>query len=305
MIRAYQFLNKLGIPKSAIRFRQHLENEKAHYANDCWDLEVYTSHGWIEVVGIADRASYDLTQHTKHSNVELLASRPLEHPQEYEEILISCDKPQLAKLLKKDSKVVLEYLEQLTEAQKTEFSAKHAEVVDTVDVTVGEHTFSIPKEIIKVKITKAMRHEEKFVPNVVEPSFGIGRIMQCVLEHNFNVRQDDERRTYFKFTPQIAPYNVCILPLLSNNDDLVAKSYEIRKALIRNEIPCKIETNYSIGKRYSKMDEIGINYSLTVDHQTLNDNTITLRDIETMEQKRVDASTIHKQIHELINTRSD
>lgn len=55
MIKAHMFLQSLGIPKEAMRFRQHQENEKAHYANDCWDIEVYTSSGWIEVVGIADR----------------------------------------------------------------------------------------------------------------------------------------------------------------------------------------------------------------------------------------------------------
>ena len=80
LARTYEFLLKIGIKKEALRFRQHTEKEMAHYASDCWDAEIETSYGWIEVAGHADRHCFDLTQHTKFSGVELSASRLLPQP---------------------------------------------------------------------------------------------------------------------------------------------------------------------------------------------------------------------------------
>lgn len=62
--RVYLFLTELGIDKQRLRFRQHLANEMAHYAADCWDAEIESSYGWIECVGIADRSAYDLRAHS-------------------------------------------------------------------------------------------------------------------------------------------------------------------------------------------------------------------------------------------------
>jgi len=70
----------LGIRSEAIRFRQHRSNEMAHYANDCWDAEVETSYGWIEIAGHADRSAFDLTKHMQKTKVELMASRRLPEP---------------------------------------------------------------------------------------------------------------------------------------------------------------------------------------------------------------------------------
>ena len=71
MARSYKFLVKCGINPAAIRYRQHRSNEMAHYAADCWDAEVETSYGWIEVAGHADRSCFDLTRHAEKTKVEL------------------------------------------------------------------------------------------------------------------------------------------------------------------------------------------------------------------------------------------
>jgi len=63
MARTYKFFQLCGIREESIRFRQHLDTEMAHYAKDCWDAEVETSYGWIEIVGHADRSCFDLTRH--------------------------------------------------------------------------------------------------------------------------------------------------------------------------------------------------------------------------------------------------
>ena len=80
LCRTYLFLTEVGIKGEAIRFRQHRSNEMAHYANDCWDAEVETSYGWIEVAGHADRSAFDLTKHQQRTKVELMAARQLKTP---------------------------------------------------------------------------------------------------------------------------------------------------------------------------------------------------------------------------------
>ena len=71
MARSYKFFELLGIKSDAIRYRQHRDNEMAHYAQDCWDAEIETSFGWIEVAGHSDRSCYDLTKHSEKTKVEL------------------------------------------------------------------------------------------------------------------------------------------------------------------------------------------------------------------------------------------
>ncbi|MED6183617.1 hypothetical protein PIB30_039364 [Stylosanthes scabra] len=82
--RVYLFLTRLGIDKDRLRFRQHLANEMAHYAADCWDAEIECSYGWIECVGIADRSAYDLRAHTDKSGVPLVAHEKFSEPKEVE-----------------------------------------------------------------------------------------------------------------------------------------------------------------------------------------------------------------------------
>ena len=144
-------------------------------------------------------------------------------------------------------------------------------------------------------------HEEKFTPNVIEPSFGIGRIVYCVMEHCFKVREKDKKRTFFNFPPTVAPYKVSILPLIANADFL--KYIEnIRKELVQNGISYKIdETNDSIGRRYARTDEIGIPFGITIDDITLKDETVTLREIETMKQIRIPIKEVGETIRNICN----
>ena len=78
----YDFMRKLGIDLTRVRFRQHESNEMAHYATDCWDLEILGSYGWIECVGIAHRGCYDLQAHENATNKSLRARREFEQPKD-------------------------------------------------------------------------------------------------------------------------------------------------------------------------------------------------------------------------------
>lgn len=80
LARIYLFLLKIGVEPSRLRFRQHMSNEMAHYASDCWDAEIETSYGWIECVGCADRSAYDLTVHSKATGKPLVARQNLPEP---------------------------------------------------------------------------------------------------------------------------------------------------------------------------------------------------------------------------------
>lgn len=80
MARIHLFLVHIGVDAKRLRFRQHLSNEMAHYACDCWDAECQTSYGWIECVGCADRSCYDLNQHSKATGTRLVAEKPLDEP---------------------------------------------------------------------------------------------------------------------------------------------------------------------------------------------------------------------------------
>ncbi|CAJ1082109.1 Glycyl-tRNA synthetase [Xyrichtys novacula] len=78
--RIYLYLTKVGVAKDKLRFRQHMDNEMAHYACDCWDAETKTSYGWIEIVGCADRSCFDLKCHARVTKVPLVAEKPLKEP---------------------------------------------------------------------------------------------------------------------------------------------------------------------------------------------------------------------------------
>jgi len=115
MGRTQLFMEKIGIKKDKMRFRQHLEHEMAHYAEDCWDCEIETSYGWIECVGLADRAAFDLKAHSKKSGVELVALEKFDEPRDVEVIEAKINKRNLGQTFKSDSKIITDYILSLCE----------------------------------------------------------------------------------------------------------------------------------------------------------------------------------------------
>jgi glycyl-tRNA synthetase len=109
------FLIKIGIDPRRVRFRQHMANEMAHYAADCWDAEIHTSYGWIECVGCADRSAYDLTVHAKKTGAALVARVALPEPVFTEKEVPTFDKKALGKTFQKDSELVRAFVTDLPE----------------------------------------------------------------------------------------------------------------------------------------------------------------------------------------------
>uniref|UniRef100_A0A8C4NIR1 Glycine--tRNA ligase n=1 Tax=Eptatretus burgeri TaxID=7764 RepID=A0A8C4NIR1_EPTBU len=108
--RIFLFLVKVGVNKEKLRFRQHMDNEMAHYACDCWDAETKTSYGWIEVVGCADRSCYDLQCHTRATKVPLVAEKLLTEPKTVDVVQFEPNKSLVGKAFKKDARQVTDFL---------------------------------------------------------------------------------------------------------------------------------------------------------------------------------------------------
>ncbi len=204
----------------------------AHYASDCWDAEIETSYGWIEVAGHADRSCYDLEVHSKATNTDLNAARPLDTPFEKKEIFVSANKKVLGKALKKNSKPFFDHLEAMTDDDKYALKERiEATEGETVPFDLNGEVVEIEKEHINITENTKMVMEEKFTPNVIEPSFGIGRLIYCIFEHCFNAREADEKRTYFAFPPLVAPVKASILPLASHDPNLSKVVRELSKSV--------------------------------------------------------------------------
>ncbi|XP_055295151.1 glycine--tRNA ligase-like [Sitodiplosis mosellana] len=299
LARIQQFLLRVGISPNYLRFRQHMANEMAHYAVNCWDAECLTSHGWIECVGCADRSAYDLQQHSKASGVNLTAERRLTAPREVVIADIVPTREYIKKLSSKKSKQLGKYLEGLNQKQKKTL----LEAINdkgSFEVNLEENkTIKLEKSSIEVKNVSKLVHVEEITPNVIEPSFGIGRILYAVLEHSFRKR-DGESNSYFALPTSIAAHKCSILPL-SNRNEFQPFIKRISSELVNEDVSHKIDDiSGSIGRRYVRSDEIGIPFSITIDFDSLKiPNTVTLRERDTKEQLRIPLGQISKVIRDL------
>merc|ERR1719225_822755 len=256
MARIQMFLLKIGVDPARLKFRQHMGNEIAHYACDCWDAELLTSYGWVECVGCADRSAFYLTQHTKATGVRLCAEKKLPAPVTKDVTEIVPNKGPLGKAFKKEAKAVTDRLAGLDLDEITKMEAELESGM--ASLSLGDSTVSLSKDMVAVKRYQKTVHVEEIIPSVIEPSFGIGRIMYALFEHNFKVREGDEARTYFSLPPVIAPLKCSLLPL-SNNPDFAPIVSQLSQSLTQADISHRVDdSSGSIGKRYARTDEVAV-----------------------------------------------
>ncbi|CAF1670028.1 unnamed protein product [Rotaria magnacalcarata] len=283
--RIYLFMTKVGIDKNRLRFRQHMGNEMAHYACDCWDAECKTSYGWVECVGCADRSCYDLTQHSKFSGERLVAERALPEQKKIQVNEVLPHANVIGKSFGKDTNQITQHLQKLSHEDAKVLHDK----LDQGDekITIDGKEYTITRKMFTFRTSEKTVQVEEFVPSVIEPSFGIGRIMYSMWEHNFRIRPESEQRTYFTLPPLIAPYKCVILPL-SGNEEFKPFVKDISALLTQGGISHKIDTSSgSIGRRYSRSDEIAVPFAITIDFDSLKEPfTVTLRDRDTFKQIR-------------------
>lgn len=198
LARVYLFLLKIGVDRNKLRFRQHLANEMAHYACDCWDAELLTSYGWIECVGCADRSAYDLTVHAKQTGAPLVVKERLPEPRTVTKWQATLDKKKTGPKFKKDAKKIQEAVEALEVDGLEELAAELAEkaviTVPTEPLSDGRKSVELSNEFLAIEKVSSVETIREYTPNVIEPSFGIGRILYALLEHVYWYRAEDPAR---------------------------------------------------------------------------------------------------------------
>ena len=205
---------------SAFRVRNHEQDELAHYADACCDIEYQYPWGWDELEGIASRTDYDLTKHSEESGTKLT------------------------------------YFDQ-----------------NKVDPATGKPGV-------------------RFLPYVIEPAAGLTRAVLAYLcdayaeEEGVDADGAVKTRTQLKLHPRLAPYKVAVLPLLKK-EGMPEVARSIASQFFKAGMNASYDEQQSIGKRYARHDEVGTPYCLTVDHQTLQDKTVTIRDRDTTKQDRI------------------
>lgn len=206
---AWNFLvNRLGLSEDNIKWHEHGETERAHYAAAAHDIYFNFPQGFKELWGTHNRTDFDLANHMRVSGKDLT------------------------------------YFDEQT--------------------------------------------RERFTPNVIESSVGVGRMMMAVLTDAYHEEEvNGEKRAVLKIDPKIAPVKVAVLPL-SKKPELAALSEKVYNKLVQ-ETGWNIEYDetQSIGKRYRRQDEIGTPYCVTIDFDSLEDNAVTIRHRDSMEQTRV------------------
>ncbi len=295
-----KFVKALGIPGDRIRFEEKLPHERAHYAQQTFDQQVYTEKfGWIEVAGYAYRTDYDLSRHIEYSKADLAMFRRFEKPIEKKVVKIV---PDIYKIKRDYSDRIREIMPVLSRMSQDELlkSVKECGGVRIGELFLSKEYFIVKEEVVKVS-------GEKFVPHVVEPSYGLERLFYVVLEHSFTIASDG--RAFLKLKPFLAPYKVAVFPLVAGSKDkprmIRDLAWKLYQALYRTGLSVYYDDDGSIGKRYVRADEMGIPYVVTVDYQSLEDRTVTIRFRDTREQVRVHINELYSKLVELLSLKTD
>ncbi len=169
-----------------------------------------------------------------------------------------------------------------------EMDGEELEGKDSVTVSVDGQSFEVGKEYFTIETVKEKVSGKRYVPSVIEPSYGIDRIFYTILEHSYN---EEEDYVTLRLNPSIAPIKVGVFPLMAK-EDLISKAKPIDHDLRKEGIMTYYDDSGSIGRRYARMDEVGTPFCITVDYDTLKDESVTIRDRDTKEQVRVKISDV-------------
>lgn len=284
MAWTHDFLSRVGIDSARLRFRQHESDEMAHYASDCWDAEIDGSYGWVECVGIAHRGCYDLQAHENHTGQRLRAWRAWDESVEVDKEVLTIDGSTAGpafRNLASEVKAAVESLQSPPDSYPFELSLESGETVTVKE----EHLKSI-----RVQETVS---GEWFLPHVVEPAFGIDRIIWHILDHAWTeTEKEGEKYSMMKLAAEISPIDVAVLPLFEKDGMEVLAEETNRNLCSTSGLMSYYDGSGSIGRRYARADEVGVPWCVTIDHTTLTDGTATIRNRDSQAQIRVQLSEI-------------
>lgn len=297
----YLFALHVGLKPDKIRFRQHLAHEMAHYAKECWDMETFVNGSWLECIGCADRGSYDLCAHSTQCKLSL--QRQLEIPKITKQKLIILDKKLCAKNFSTYMPQIIKYFDELN-TDESKISQKNNLCKMIKNTNIGNQfvlididsvtSIKIPLNIMSIQSKKVNILFEDYIPHVIEPSFGVDRLLYSIFEQNCWPRIEDNKRIVLSLPLCLVPYHVAVFPL-HNKAPMIKMASDIVKILSLQNIKCYTDNSgVSIGKKYSRLDEIGVAYAITIDPGSLDTQIVTFRSRDTMEQ-------IEIKINDLVN----
>ena len=285
---AQRFLLELGVPSDDLRFREKLPWERAHYASQLFDLEVNLDQlGWVEVAGFAYRTDYDLRGHMKESGEDLRVFEAYPEPVERRVKRFRVRRELLGPLLRDDAARVFKALEAMG-SDEIESSLAGGYVMC--------EGYKIPREHFEAVEEIVIEKGRRFIPHVVEPSFGAERLVFSILEKSYSERED---RVVLKIPKDLVPVEVEVFPLVERAG-LPEKAVSIHRALLQRGLRAEYDDSGSIGRRYARADEIGVPAAVTVDHQSLMDDTVTVRDRDSWRQVRVSVDKLPTLLREYL-----
>lgn len=304
LAKIHQFALNIGLKPDKIRFRQHMDNEMAHYASECWDLETFVDNDWLECVGCADRGDYDLRVHSTPIN-SLKIQQRLKIPTTTKKLKLNINKKAISKEYKDLKEQILEFLDRFKDLEKMQQDLQTKgyyiigitgnNMINQVDIT---------NKMVDIQEKEVLIEYDDIYPHTIEPSFGIDRLLYSMFEQNFWIRENDipnqnDKRTVISLPKLLVPYDIAIFQL-HNKKDMMDIAQQVKELCKENGLHCYIDNSrVSIGKRYARLDEIGVKYAITIDPGTLQDHQVTLRERDTMKQIRIDIDDLVKTIVEL------
>ncbi len=281
MAVARDFVRELGVGWNDMYFDEKLPEERAHYASQTFDQLVRVSRlGWIEVSGHAYRTDYDLSRHMKYSGVDMRVFKPLKEPRIVKKRIIVLNMAWVGRTFKAKAKEIAEEARRLS-AEEAERQLREKGYI----VLAGE---KIPAEHVRIVEKEEKITGRKFIPHVVEPSFGVERLLFVVLDHAYSEQGD---RVVLRIPRRLAPIEAAVFPLV-REERLVERARRLWWRLLDAGFHVVYDDDGSIGRRYARVDEIGVPAALTVDYQTLEDGTVTLRDRDTWRQVRIPEESV-------------
>ncbi|MFP3282728.1 MAG: glycine--tRNA ligase [Nitrososphaeria archaeon] len=268
MAISLRFVGALGIPRDRQRFHGKPAHERAHYSAQTFDHEVVVpGFGWLEVAGLAYRTDYDLRSHSEASGKDLSVSVKLPEPE-----------------LVRKVRWRVRSVEELKRAAGDRWKDVMRIVAESDDPPRDIAALGLSMEGLPVvrEEVEERANVRRFYPHVVEPSYGVERLMLAALSWAYGVR---EGRAVISLPPYLAPVQVAVFPLVSR-DGLDDRARRLADAL-STRFDVMYDADGSIGRRYARADEAGVPYAITVDYKTLEDGTVTLRYRDTWEQERL------------------
>jgi glycyl-tRNA synthetase len=284
---------KLGMRPENLRVREQEKHELAHYAKRCVDLEYKFPMGFSELEGIANRTDFDLRSHSRSAdNPDAVGELRYFDPEQKKHIIPYVIEPSAGADRATLAFLCDAYEDALVKEPPAEETAKLRELVESFARSVGRREGMDPQ--VKQRLASTAEAIAAGLPGSLPALIGLMEDSEAAsIEVMKKVRgvgekiAEEHTRTVLHLHPRLAPLTVAVFPLKRNDARLVAMAKGIRQDLQRAGIRAVYDDTGAIGKLYRRQDEIGTPWCITVDFQSLDDQTVTVRDRDSMQQDRL------------------